>query len=372
VSIQRYKRKTIILKRTIVLPWLKSTIRKTHVLSTITMSSLEGHGPLTIVFGSAGAGFGDDTKPELAKSILSTLKKVGVKQLDTAQLYGYSETMLGLQDAGNGDFIIDSKTPGGFNPGSLEPGTLYKDTKASIEKLKVKQLDIFYIHSPEENGDPNTWLPTIDRLHKEGVFKRFGISNFTAEQVREVYNAAKKGGWVLPSVYQGNYSPVARLPEETLFPVLRELKLSFYAYSPLAGGLLTKTKEDLIAGKDVGRFTLDGSRAMVTDMYRTLYLKPTYLDALSEWADAAEKQGTSKADLAYRWVSYHSPLQPEQGDAIIFGSGKPEQIEQTVAGLRSGPLKPEVVKMIDEVWDKIKHEAPVDNYQSYFKEKLSG
>jgi len=172
----------------------------------------------------------------------------------------------------------------------------------------------------------------------------------------------------LPSVYQGNYSPVARLQEEKLFPLLRELKISFYAYSPLAGGFLTKTKEDLLAGsgENVGRFSSNAGG--VSGMYRALYVKPAYLEALSEWAKAAEEEGASKAELAYRWVSYNSPLKPEQGDGIIFGGRTLQQVEETVQSLKRGPLKPETLKKIDHIWETIKHEAPLDNYHSFVKQ----
>jgi aflatoxin B1 aldehyde reductase len=41
---------------------------------------------------------------------------------------------------------------------------------------------------------------------------------------------------VLPSVYQGNYNAVSRNGEDALFPLLKKNKISFYAYSPAAGG----------------------------------------------------------------------------------------------------------------------------------------
>lgn len=92
----------------------------------------------------------------------------------------------------------------------------------------------------------------VQQLYQLGCFKRFGLSNFLAQDVQKAYDYAKERGYVLPTVYQGNYSPVARLQETLLFPTLRKLGIAFYAYSPLAGGFLTKTAEDIKQGK--GRF----------------------------------------------------------------------------------------------------------------------
>jgi aflatoxin B1 aldehyde reductase len=326
---------------------------------------------LKIVFGTAGFNPTHNYKtPDDAKAVLDVLEENGVKNLDTAQQYGESEAILGKINAGE-RFIIDTKAQGGFDPdNSLHPETLYKLAHESLAKLKLRQVDIFYIHAPDDKLPPATWLPTVDKLFKEGVFKRFGLSNFSAEQVKEVYDTAKSNNFVLPAVFQGNYSPVTRRQEADLFPLLRELNIAFYAYSPLAGGFLAKTKEGIISGANAGRFS--DSEATASKMYRSLYLKPALLDALEEWGFAAEEEGISKAELAYRWVSYHSPLKPENGDAIIFGARNKEQAVETIQGLNKGPLKESVLKKIDGVWEKVKHEAPLDNFNSYMKGTQSG
>jgi len=318
---------------------------------------------LTAVFGAApfnpGSAFPDS---ESVNNALDLLEQNGVKILDTAQLYGDSEKMLGIAEAGK-RFIIDTKSRGGFEAGTgLKPENLYKEAHESIKKLKVKSVDIFYIHAPDPTVSHESWLPTLDKLHKEGLFQRFGLSNFMAEDVQSIYDICKEKGFVLPTAYQGNYSPVARMQDTILFPTLRKLKIAFYAYSPLAGGFLAKTKQQIEEGKAAGRFT---PGTPLGDMYIMLYCKPSYLEALSDWEKIAVDEGCSKAELAYRWVSYHSPLKPEHGDAVIFGASSAEQIVQTIQGLKKGPLKESSAKAIDAVWETVKHDAPLDNYHSF-------
>jgi len=323
------------------------------------------HSGIKVIFGGGGFGYNPQASfsgVEGVKQALDILEANGVKNIDTAQLYGDSEKLLGLAEAGK-RFTLDTKSRGGFDKGNaLKPEVLSQLAHESIEKLHTKPVDIFYIHAPDDSIPIAEWLPTINDLHKEGLFKRFGLSNFKPEDVRSIYDHCKKEGFVLPSAYQGNYSPIARLQDTTLFPVLRELKIAFYAYSPLAGGFLTKTREAIEEGKNSGRFV---AGTPLGDMYRELYFKPSYLDALSEWEVIANEEGCSKAELAYRWVSYHSPLKPEQGDGLIFGASKPSQMEETIKGLQKGPLKSESAKRVDEVWEKIKHDAPLDNFHSY-------
>lgn len=62
-------------------------------------------------------------------------------------------------------------------------------------------------------------------MHKRGFFKRFGLSNFKPAMVEKVYEIAKAKGYVLPTVYQGNFNPAARKIEEDLLPVLRKLNI---------------------------------------------------------------------------------------------------------------------------------------------------
>jgi len=313
--------------------------------------------PITVVFGTATVGnYEPFSKPEDLEKVYSILLKHGVKILDTAQLYGNSQATLGATKAGE-KFTIDTKWVGGFKEsGWSTHENIVKSGKDSIEKLGVKQVDIFYLHSPDSGTDIKETLAGVQEIYKLGLFKRFGLSNYNAEDVQKVYDHAKEQGYVLPTVYQGNYSPVARRQETELFPTLRKLGIAFYAYSPLAGGFLTKTAQQINDG--AGRF----SEEALGGMYRRMYAKPALLSALEKWAAVAEEEGATKAELAYRWVAYNSPLKKENGDAIIVGASSHEQLEGTLSGIEKGRLSDKAVQAIDKIWEGISHEAPLDNF----------
>lgn len=296
--------------------------------------------------------------PEKLQPALDAIKAAGIKEIDTAEMYGTNETDLGAVGAAE-NFIISTKNPGGWVPGSLVEIT--KRFNESLDKLKTKQVDILYIHGPDRDVSLDDWVPQVNALHGEGKFRRFGVSNFSPEETRALHSYAKEKGFVLPTVYQGNYNPVSRHIDDTLFPVLRELGIAFYAYSPVAGGFLTKTKKALLEGTADGRFKADHENP-VAQFYNRLYNKPSLLEGLGRWEGLAEQEGVPRAELAYRWVYYHSALKPDLGDAIIVGASKPEQIVQTVEGIKRGPLKPEVVKGIEDVWQIVKDDAIVDNF----------
>jgi aflatoxin B1 aldehyde reductase len=189
-----------------------------------------------------------------------------------------------------------------------------------------------------------------------GWFRRFWLSNFTPQQVQQCHDVAQQKSYLLPTIYQGNCSPIARHLETLLLPTLRALGITFYAYSPLAGGFLTKTLEDLDAGK--GRF----NPQVIGGMYNNMYNKPRLREALAEWNAIAETEGVTKAELAYRWVGYNSALKAELGDAVLFGASSLEQVEQTAKALKKGGLSEESVRRIEAMWQSVKDVAPVDNF----------
>jgi aflatoxin B1 aldehyde reductase len=219
------------------------------------------------------------------------------------------------------------------------------------------QVDILYFHAPETTVPFEEQLEAANELYKQGAFRRLGLSNFTAEQVEEVYNISKKNGYPLPAVYQGNYSAVGRLSETVVLPTLRKYGISYYAYSPIAGGFLAKTRKQIEEG--AGRFD---PNTPIGQLYVGLYSKPSYLAALDAWEKIAEDAGIPKAELAYRWAAYHSFLNGDKGDGIIFGAHKLSQIEQTIASIRAGSLPKDIVERVNAIWDTIKHEAPLDNF----------
>ena len=200
-------------------------------------------------------------------------------------------------------------------------------------------------------------LSAVTELHKQGRFSRFGLSNYLPEEVEEIVRLAREKGFVQPSVYQGNYSAIARKPEERLLPVLRKYNIAFYIYSPIAGGFLAKTRAS-IEGGGVGRW--DPSDRM-GQMYHSMYNKPAMLEALDKWNAISQASGIPKVEMAYRWVAHNSVLQAERGDAVVFGASSAEQARQTVRGIKRGPLPREVADQIEGLWELVKDDAPFDN-----------
>ncbi|KAF1984261.1 aldehyde reductase [Aulographum hederae CBS 113979] len=318
--------------------------------------------PLKIIFGGGGFQMSVGlTQESSVHSILSILTKHNVTTIDTAQRYGSSEALLGATNAGS-TFTLDTKWENGFVPGKYTKEVIISSARESIRTLKVPKVDIFYLHGPDPSIPLTETLAGVNAVYELGLFTRFGLSNYLPSEVRAVHTLCTQQNFVLPTVYQGNYSPVARKTETLLLPTLRELGMSFYAYSPLAGGFLTKTPEQLSTPAGAGRFD---AATPLGKMYRGMYLRPSYLAALSEWADIAAEEGVSRAELAYRWVVWSSPvLRAECGDGVVVGASRVEQLEETLEGIGRGALSGRAVERIEGVWTMVEGEAPLDNYHA--------
>jgi len=310
-----------------------------------------------LIFGAAAVA---QFSPDELETILDVLNEHNVHDLDTANIYPQSEITLGKAGAPK-KFTIHTKAPG-FTPGSLARESLLDGIDKSLEELGVKSVETYFLHSPDPSTPLDETLFTISEIHSAGKFKHFGLSNFLAADVQKIYDIQLANGAVLPTVYQGNYNAVARHIEDDLFPLLRKLKIAFYAYSPIAGGFLVKTSDALRSGNVEGRFA---KNSPIGSIYTSLYLKESLYKALDEWQVIAKDAGISKVSLAYRWVAYHSALKPSLGDAIILGASKVAQLQESLKAIEDGPLDAKTAKRVDALWDQVKDEAPIDNYNSF-------
>lgn len=287
---------------------------------------------------------------------LEILKKNGIWDLDTARIYPDSEKRIGELQLPD-EFTIHTKARG-FNRGALTKQGIDESIKESLSLLGVFSVETFFLHCPDPDTPIEETIDEINVLYRLGKFKKFGLSNFPTADVQRIYDYAKSKSYVLPTVYQGNYNAVARKAENDLLPLLRKLGISFYAYSPIAGGFLTKSSAYIKDAKE-GRFDKD---TYVGQLYQKLYNRPSLLNGLDQWGKLAEKYGISKAHLAYRWVTFNSALKGDFGDAVILGGRTPEQIEDTLTALSEGSLPADICDEIDQIWELVENEAPVDNY----------
>ncbi|TDL21944.1 Aldo/keto reductase [Rickenella mellea] len=283
--------------------------------------------------------------------ILDEFQKHGHSKVDTAALYcdGTSEEYLGeLNWAQRGLDVHTKLYPiRGINHTAEGIREYYG---RSLKSLKADKLDLFYLHGPDRNTPWEVTFKACDDLHKEGKFNKLGLSNYAAWEVAEIVMLCRANGWIQPTVYQGLYNAIHRGVEAELIPCIRRFGLSFYGYSPLAGGFFTGRYANREGGVESGsRFDLNSGSA-ISSTFRARYWNDQYFRALEIVNEAAKKHNLTLPEIAMRWETHHSVLKREFGDAIIIGGSSLKNIRENLVDLEKGPLPADVVEAVDEAW----------------------
>ncbi|TIC22549.1 aldo/keto reductase [Wallemia mellicola] len=299
--------------------------------------------------------------------------KYGHTELDTARVYGKgtSEEYLGKLNVEKRGYQVSSKLypysaakmGAMLNLGPdnipLTRSNIAKHIDIALKNTGVSKLKIFYLHGPERFEDGTRTpveetLKALDEQYKLGKFETLGVSNFMSHEVAELVVTARLNGWIQPKVYQGNYSLAQRITEPELFPCLRKYGMSFYAFSPVAGGILTgRVRKDTQFEKG-SRY--DDSHAQ-GQMFRKRFFNDNVFKALDEIDAIGKKYNLTTIEIALRWIAHHSQLKAEHGDAVIIGASKLEQLEENLNALNGAALPEEVVSVVDALWEVIKPTA---------------
>lgn len=284
----------------------------------------------------------------------------GHEELDTALMYaeGETERILGRMKLGSQVKMATKANPWGGN--TLKPESVRQQLEKSLQQLQTPSVHLFYLHAPDHQTPVEETLGACQQLYQEGKFKELGLSNYAAWEVMEIYCICKQRNWVLPTVYQGMYNATTRQVETELLPCLRQLGMRFYAYNPLAGGLLTGRYKYEDKEKEQASCRFFGNSW--AEVYRNRYWKKHHFDAIdlvqNSLQEAYGSERPSLTSAALRWMYHHSKLQGSLGDAVILGMSSTEQYKQNMAGLEGGPLLPPVVAAFNEAWNLVAHECP--------------
>jgi len=302
--------------------------------------------------------FGERIFGQDAQEMIEAFCEYGFSELDTAYVYneGESERLIGsaLKNLARPLRIATKVNP--RITGRLDRDAVFSQFTESLQRMKLKYVDILYLHFPDPNTPVESALEACAQLHEEGKFLELGLSNFPAWLVSEAFNICKQHGWVLPTVCEGVYNPLSRHAERELNMVLDYYGMRFYAYNPLAGGLMTDKYKDK-ALKD-GRFTNRPN-------YQKRYWHDSYFEAIDKIKSVSEKHDINITEAAYRWLAYHSMLNPERSDGIIIGASSSAQLTQNISYVNKGGLPDEVVEAIEDAWSISKVDAP--EYFTFFK-----
>ncbi|KAF9160582.1 hypothetical protein BGX21_005600 [Mortierella sp. AD011] len=297
---------------------------------------------------------------ENIKAFLDLFHEHGHNEIDTARTYCAGDTETALGQLGVDPLKIATKVWPTV-PRAHASEHLKKTFRESLTALKAGKIDIFYLHAPDYTTPFEETIKAVDELYHEGLFERFGLSNFAAWQVTLIHQLCKQNGYILPTVYQGMYNVITRDVVRELLPCLKALNIDFYAFNPIAGGLLSGRYKFEIEAKDGGRFD---ENTGFGKGYRQRYWNTVFFDAIKKMEDVTKEHNLTLVESALRWLVHHSGL--GSNDGIIIGASSINHLQSNLEDLEKGPLPKEVLEVFDGAWEDVKVVCP-----SYFKAPTS-
>ncbi|PMB46212.1 aldo/keto reductase [Fischerella thermalis CCMEE 5201] len=267
--------------------------------------------------------------------------ELGVNFLDTADMYGYgaNEELVGRAIADRRDQVVLATKFGiqrgenaSFRGVNGRPEYVHQACDASLKRLKVDYIDLYYQHRVDPNVPIEDTVGAMAELVQQGKVRYLGLSEASPTTIR-------RANTVHPiTALQSEYSLWTRDPEDEILPTLRELGIGFVAYSPLGRGFLSGqiTSIDDLAADDFRRVS---PRFQGENFHKNLQLVELVK------AIATEKQVTP-SQLALAWL-----LAQGQDIVPIPGTKRRKYLEENVKAVEIS-LTPEDLQRIDEVAPK--------------------
>ena len=192
--------------------------------------------------------FGWTADEATSREVLDAYTAAGGNFIDTANSYllehGQSETIIGrwLADRGNRDeLVIATKVGGGRDATTrnLRAETIESEAHASLERLQVDQIDLYYAHRDDPETPLEESLRAFDALVRQGVVRQIAASNYTPGRLTAALELQRDHGLAEFTALQPHYNLMEREFERTLQPLAEAWELAVLPYYGLAKGFLT-------------------------------------------------------------------------------------------------------------------------------------
>lgn len=267
------------------------------------------------------SGYGPPADKQQMIALIRNAVERGINFFDTAEAYGpyTNEELVGEALAPlRGQVVIATKfgfkfdARGGQAGMDSRPEHIVEVAEASLKRLKVETIDLFYQHRVDPDVPIEDVAGTVRELIAQGKVKHFGLSEAGVQTIRRAHGVQPV------TALQNEYSLWFREPEAEVLPTLEELGIGLVAFSPLGRGFLTgKIDEQTTFDKSdfrniVPRFTPENRQAnqAMVDLLRGI----------------GEQKHATPAQIALAWLLAQKPwIVP------IPGTTKRTRLEENIA-----------------------------------------
>lgn len=241
-------------------------------------------------------------------AILDAAMAAGVNHIDTANVYG-----MGVSESAIGSFLkarpeardhfhiatkgsIRRREDGSGNYFDNSAEHLATELDASLTRLGVEAVDLYYVHRRDANVSIEDVTETLAGLVKAGKAKSIGFSEIAPSSLRRAHAVHPV------AAVQSEYSLATRSPEMGLVQTCAELGVALVAFSPVGRSFLTDNPLSFAAVQEIG-FLKNNPRFMAPN-------HAANIAATDRFRALAAKMGVAAAGLANAWLL-------AQGDHVI-------------------------------------------------------
>lgn len=291
--------------------------------------------------------FGDVDDSEEALKMLSYAFDYGITHFDLADNYGTPAgsaernfgKLLATQFAGHRDEMLIS-TKAGHDMWEGPYGTwgsrkhLMAGIDQSLRRMGLEYVDIFYSHRYDPGTPLEETMGALSDIVRSGKALYVGLSKYPADKLQQAIDLLKQAGTPC-LVYQDRYNIFAPQTEETVLPVVRENRIGFVAFSPLAQGLLSD--------KYLHGIPENSRAAHSYGFLKRETITPDMLARIAQLNDIAALRGQTLAQMSLAWCLHRPEL-----TSVIIGASSLQQLQNNLQSLRNTEFSAEELDAIKQ------------------------
>ena len=288
-----------------------------------------------------------------ADELLDGAAERGVNAFDCARSYGRAEEVLGdwIRRRGNRDRVIVLSKCGDIRNGivKINRQVITEQLEISLKALQTDYIDLYLLHRDDPDTPVSEYIETLNQAKQAGKIRLFGVSNWTAERIREANRYAEDNSLEGFRVSSPNYG-LARQMEDlwgggcvTLSGPEHQKERDWYAMT----GMPVIAYSSLGRGFFSGKFSSDdpeGARRILDAYAQKGYLYPENLIRLRKAEQMAAKTGATVPEIAMRYV-----FSSRMNLFAVVSASRPERLNSSIHAARNPLTAEEAAQLEDDI-----------------------
>ncbi|MGL4394016.1 MAG: aldo/keto reductase family protein [Brevinema sp.] len=287
--------------------------------------------------------FANTIEKENSIAIIDKAYELGINFFDCANVYsmGESEKLLGevLNRYPRENVVVSTKAFWPMNDTPNGKGLSRKHLKdqfnASLQRLKMDYVDIFYCHRFDSECDLYETLRTIDDFIRQGKALYIGVSEWSAAQIVEALGTQDK--YLLDRIItnQPVYNLLNRKIEKDILPTCIKNGIGVTPFSPLAQGFLSGKYRK---GKEIPKDSR-AANGKINEFMQS-YLTPENFDRIEKFINVANRKECSPSQLALSWLLHKPGI-----TSVLIGASSVAQVEENVKAIEVSLTKEDLTEL---------------------------